>query len=69
MKVLHMWAQALVKEDAPDTVVKRYFAGGEKNGGRKFTATKARLVRVLHGVAKDPCGYRGLLCPEGNHDA
>jgi len=61
MKAVHMWAQALVREDAPDTVVKRYFAGGEKNGGRKFTATKARLVRVLHGVAKSPDGYYGAL--------
>jgi hypothetical protein len=58
MKALHMWAQALVRDDAPDTVIKRYFAGGEKNGGRKFSATKARLVRVLHGVARSPNGYQ-----------
>lgn len=61
MKAIHMWAQTLIRDEAPDNVVKRYFAGGEKNGGRKFTATKARLVRVLHGVAKDPRGYGGAL--------
>ncbi len=61
MKAIHMWAQLLVREDAPDNAVKRYFAGGEKAGGRKFSAAKARLVRVLHGVAKSPTGYFGAL--------
>ncbi len=61
MKAVHMWAQALVRDGAPDTVVKTYFAGGEKHGGRKFTAAKARLVRMLHGVAKSPDGYYGAL--------
>jgi hypothetical protein len=61
MKAVHMWAQLLVREDAPNTIIKTYFGGGEKNGGRKFTATKARLARVLHGVAKSPDGYYGAL--------
>jgi hypothetical protein len=57
MKIIHMWAQVLCSPSAPDNVVRRYFAGGEKNGGRKFSAAKARLALSLLGVLKSPEGY------------
>lgn len=57
MKGMHMWAQALVSTHAPDNVVKRYFAGGEKAGGKKFTAAKARLALALRGVLRSENGY------------
>jgi len=67
MKAIHMWAQQLVREAAPDNVVRTYFAGGEKAGGRKFSATKARLVRTLHGVIKNPYGHNNVW-KEKPHD-
>lgn len=57
MKGLHMWAQALVRETAPDNVIKQYFAGGEKKGGKKFNAAKARLALALRGVLRSEGGY------------
>lgn len=60
MKAIHMWAQQLVKPTAPETVVREYFAGGEKAGGRKFSATKARLARSLYGVIKNPYGHNNI---------
>lgn len=58
MKAIHMWAQSLVRNAAPENDVKTYFAGGEKNGGKKFTAAKAKLAACLHGVIKNPNGHR-----------
>jgi len=69
MKAIHMWAQQLVREAAPDNVVRTYFSGGEKAGGRKFSATKARLVRTLHGVIKNPYGHNNIWQENGReHD-
>jgi hypothetical protein len=64
MKLLHMWAQRLISDKTPETVVRTYFAGGEKNGGKKFNAAKARLASVLHGVIRSPNGYEGRLSAE-----
>lgn len=57
MKALHLWAQALVKASAPENDVRRYFAGGEKAGGRKFNAAKAKLAQHLHAVMRSEGGY------------
>jgi transposase len=57
MKGLHIWAQVLVSDKAPDNVVKLYFRGGEKNGGKKFSAAKARLALALRGVLRSEHGY------------
>lgn len=66
MKAIHMWTQSLLRAGAPDTPIKAYYAGGEKSGGRKFSATKAKLVRLLHGVAKNPAGHNGALLQREN---
>jgi hypothetical protein len=66
MKILHMWAQALISPAAPDNIVRTYFAGGEKNGGKKFNAAKARLASVMHGVMRSPDGYRGARLERAN---
>lgn len=57
MAMIHMWVQSLIKETAPDNLVRRYFAGGTKLGGRKYSATKARFLRILHGIAKSGTPY------------
>ncbi len=61
MALMHMWTQSLLKKDTPDNLIKRYFAGGESKGGRKFSATKARFLRILHGMAKSRTPYNPML--------
>jgi len=61
MALMHMWTQSLLKESAPDNLIKRYFAGGAAHGGRKFSATKARFLRILHGMAKSRTPYNPAL--------
>lgn len=68
MKALHVWAQLLVSAKAPDNVVKRYFAGGEKRGGKKFTATKARMGVALRGVLRSEHGYDPSKMAKWIHD-
>jgi hypothetical protein len=57
MNALFLWTMNLVKPTAPDNAIRRYFAGGEKNGGKKFTATRAKFARLLAAVARDLKGY------------
>ncbi len=68
MRALHVWAQLLVSSRAPDNVVKRYFAGGEKEGGKKFTTTKARLALALRGVLRSEHGYDPSKMAKWIHD-
>ncbi|MFQ3660658.1 MAG: transposase [Anaerolineae bacterium] len=68
MKGLHMWAQGLTAAKAPDNVVRRYFAGGEKAGGKKFMATKARLALALRGVLRSEHGYDPSKMAKWIHD-
>lgn len=68
MKAIHMWAQALVSSTAPDNPVRDYFAGGQKKGGRKFSATKAKLVRCLYGVCRSMYGHNDALKPDSAAD-
>jgi hypothetical protein len=35
------------EEYSLDNPIRRYFAGGERNGGRKFTAARAKLARAV----------------------
>jgi hypothetical protein len=70
MKTLHLWAQALVKQEAPENVIRAYFAGGEKAGGKKFSAAKSKLAQVLHAVIRNPNGHNNKLfwvMTNGNH--
>lgn len=58
MRAIEFWAMWLTKADAPNNEIRDYFKGGVKNGGRKWTAAKAKLVRILSAVARSPEGYR-----------
>jgi hypothetical protein len=57
MNALFIWTLNLVKPTAPDNPIRRYFNGGEKNGGKKFTAARAKLARILAAVARSENGY------------
>lgn len=60
LNALHLWTMALTNPKvAPiPNPIHEYFAGGEKNGGRKFTAAKAKLARILWAVARSEEGYQ-----------
>lgn len=59
MNALHLWTLSLLSADsAPANPVREYFAGGEKAGGRKMTAAKAKLARILWAVARSEEGYK-----------
>jgi hypothetical protein len=59
INALHLWTMSLTNAKAsPPNAVRDYFAGGEKNGGKKLTAAKAKLARVLWAVARSEEGYK-----------
>lgn len=53
---LHLWTLKLIQDG--NNPVARHYAGGEKKGGRKLTAAKNKLARIIQAVACDPAGYR-----------
>ena len=57
MNTLFLWTLSLVRSTAPDNPIKSYFAGGEKQGGKKFTAARSKLARILAAVARSENGY------------
>jgi transposase len=59
MNALYLWTMNLINVDlTPPNPIRTYYAGGEKAGGKKMTAAKAKLARVLWAVARDPEGYK-----------
>jgi hypothetical protein len=52
INAVYMWAARLVSPNAPDNPIRRYH---QKKGD--FPATKAKLARLLSGVARNPAGY------------
>lgn len=63
MNALFQWTMKMVSGDAPDNEIRRYFAGGEKNGGKKFSATQAKAARLWLAVAKKDTGYQSAPPP------
>lgn len=59
VQAIFLWTQQFCNPKiAPmPNPVNTYFAGGEKNGGRKFTAARAKLARILWAVARSEQGY------------
>lgn len=53
---LHLWTFNLVGAKQPNPV-QAYYAGGEKADGKKFTAAKTKLARLLHGLATSGSPY------------
>lgn len=58
MSAIHLWTQQLCNAAMSPNPIYDHFAGGEKAGGRKFTAAKGKLIKILHAVARDPDGYQ-----------
>jgi transposase len=57
MNALFQWTLTLTNPAFAPNPVHEYFAGGEKAGGRKFTAARAKFASILSGVARSPEGY------------
>lgn len=56
MNAIHLWTMQLIQH--ADNPIAAYFAGGEKAGGRKMTAAKAKLCRMMYGILSTRTAYR-----------
>jgi hypothetical protein len=58
MNAIHLWTMRLLNPNAtPPNPIREYFAGGEKAGGRKMTAAKAKLCRMMFGILSTRTPY------------